>query len=98
MLCTNCTAALYLPAHIAQLRPAAFFPSVFVTAAAMARMSFICQLECAGGLWHWAVYAALHIPNATERSKVCACRAATRKGGRSSLVRAHPLGGWPLGG
>ena len=39
-------------------------------------MSFISQLECVGGLWHWAVYAALHIPDATERCKVCAAAAA----------------------
>ncbi|KAL4425557.1 hypothetical protein ABPG75_009573 [Micractinium tetrahymenae] len=38
--------------------------------AAATRMSFISQLECVGGLSRWAVYAALHIPDAEERSKV----------------------------
>lgn len=33
-------------------------------------MSFIAQLEAVGGLSHWAVYAALHIPDAAERSRV----------------------------
>ncbi|PSC76893.1 nuclear pore complex NUP98A isoform B [Micractinium conductrix] len=38
--------------------------------AAAARMSFIAQLETGGGLAHWAVYAALHIPGADERDRV----------------------------
>lgn len=38
--------------------------------AAAARMSFIAQLEVVGGLSHWAVYAALHIPEALERARV----------------------------
>lgn len=38
--------------------------------AAAARMSFVAQLEAVGGLAHWAVYAALHIPDAAERCKV----------------------------
>ncbi|PRW58789.1 nuclear pore complex NUP98A isoform X1 isoform B [Chlorella sorokiniana] len=38
--------------------------------AAAARMSFIAQLEAVGGLAHWAVYAALHIPDAAERARV----------------------------
>lgn len=33
-------------------------------------MSFIAQLEAVGGLAHWAVYAALHIPDARERARV----------------------------
>lgn len=33
-------------------------------------MSFVSQLECVGGLSRWAVYAALHIPDAEERRKV----------------------------
>lgn len=40
------------------------------SAAAAARMSFIAQLEAVGGLAHWAVYAALHIPDAAERARV----------------------------
>jgi hypothetical protein len=33
-------------------------------------MSFIAQLEAVGGCAHWAVYAALHIPEAQERARV----------------------------
>lgn len=42
----------------------------FLSAAAATRMSFVSQLECVGGLARWAVYAALHIPDAEERCKV----------------------------
>ncbi|KAI3438757.1 hypothetical protein D9Q98_001175 [Chlorella vulgaris] len=38
--------------------------------AAVASMSFISQLEASGQLSHWAVYAALHLPDAAERGRV----------------------------
>lgn len=49
--------------------PKAALPSLVCPAAAAARMSFIAQLEAVGGLAHWAVYAALHIPDAAERAR-----------------------------
>ena len=48
-------------------------------------MSFIAQLETGGGLAHWAVYAALHIPGADERDRV---RAVLRGGGRTHARNA----------
>lgn len=39
-------------------------------AAATAQMGFIAQLEAVGGMAHWAVYAALHIPDAGRRERV----------------------------
>ncbi|KAL4426686.1 hypothetical protein ABPG77_004742 [Micractinium sp. CCAP 211/92] len=53
------TAVGALPEAAAELPPAA-----------ATRMSFVSQLECVGGLARWAVYAALHIPDAEERCKV----------------------------
>lgn len=43
-------------------------------------MSFISQLECVGGLSRWAVYAALHIPDAEQRCKVGRLAGPMRRG------------------
>lgn len=66
--------------------------------AAAARMSFIAQLEAVGGLAHWAVYAALHIPDAGERERVRRRWCRPGRGGwgcAGQLQKGAAVASWP---
>ena len=39
-------------------------------AVAASHMGFVAQLEAVGGLAHWAIYAALHLPDSAARKQV----------------------------
>lgn len=54
-------------------------------------MSFIAQLEAVGGLAHWAVYAALHIPDAAERARVSRACDVVQASRRTAALLDHSL-------